>query len=213
MKNVFRACFAAVPAYVLSMAAPQTGTSLKTFRESIFTAEQASRGEQVYAARCSKCHGDDLLGMEMAPALTGATFRKAWETQPLLTLANRIKATMPPTAPNSLSASQITDLMSFILKANEIRPGNTALGFPDSGATSTAASLPPGKGEWTTYGADLANTRYSPLDQIDKDNFRKLQIAWRLNTNNLGPPTERLYSATPLIVNGVLYTTAGSARS
>lgn len=145
MKNVFRACFAALLAYVLSMAAPQTGTSLKTFRESSFTAEQASRGEQVYAARCSQCHGDNLLGMEMAPALTGVTFRKAWETQPLLTLANRIKATMPPTAPNSLSASQHTDLMSFILKANGISPGNTVLSFPDSGAISTAASVPPGK--------------------------------------------------------------------
>ena len=34
--------------------------------------------------------------------------------------------------------------------------------------------------EWKTYGADLASTRYSPLDQINKDNFTKLQIAWRL---------------------------------
>ena len=63
------------------------------------------------------------------------------------------------------------------------------------------------------YGADLASTRYSPLDQINKDNFSKLQIAWRLNTNNLGPNPDRLYSSTPLMVNGVLYTTAGSARS
>jgi cytochrome c5 len=103
MKNIFRACYAAVLAYViLSMAAPQPSTSLKTFRETVFTAEQASRGEQVYAAKCSTCHGDNLLGIEMAPALGGATFRKAWETQPLLALANRIKTTMPPTAPNSL---------------------------------------------------------------------------------------------------------------
>ena len=149
----------------------------------------------------------------MAPALAGANFRKAWETQPLVALANRIKTTMPPTAPNSLSAAQLTDLLSFILKANEIRAGNTALSLPAGGAAATAASLPPGKGEWTTYGADLASTRYSPLDQIDKDNFSKLQIAWRLNTNNLGPTPDRLYSSTPLMVNGVLYTTAGSARS
>src|SRR5207342_1494269 len=94
----------------------------------------------------------------------------------------------------------------------EIRAGNTALSFP-AGAAATTASLLPGKGEWTMYGADLANTRYSPLDQIDKDNFSKLQIAWRLNTNNLGPTSDRLYSSTPLMVNGVLYTTAGTARS
>jgi quinoprotein glucose dehydrogenase len=34
-------------------------------------------------------------------------------------------------------------------------------------------------GEWPTYGGDLANTKYSPLDQIDASNFKTLQIAWR----------------------------------
>ena len=32
----------------------------------------------------------------------------------------------------------------------------------------------PKLGEWPTYGGDLASTRYSPLDQITKDNFNKL---------------------------------------
>jgi quinoprotein glucose dehydrogenase len=34
-------------------------------------------------------------------------------------------------------------------------------------------------GEWSTYGGDLGNTKYSPLDQINKDNFGKLKIVWR----------------------------------
>ena len=34
-------------------------------------------------------------------------------------------------------------------------------------------------GEWPTYGGDLGNTKYSPLDQITKDNFGKLEIVWR----------------------------------
>jgi glucose dehydrogenase len=34
-------------------------------------------------------------------------------------------------------------------------------------------------GEWTSYGGDLASRRYSPLDQINKDNFGKLEVAWR----------------------------------
>ena len=37
-------------------------------------------------------------------------------------------------------------------------------------------------GEWPTYGGDLAGTKYSPLDQITKDNFSKLKIAWRAKT-------------------------------
>ena len=67
--------------------------------------------------------------------------------------------------------------------------------------------------EWKTYGGDLASQRYSPLDQIDASNFSQLQIAWRLNTNFLGPRPDSLYSATPLMVGGVLYTTAGTRRA
>lgn len=199
---------------ILPQAVTQPGEALKTFREGTYLAEQASRGGQVYAGKCAACHGENLAGIEMAPPLAGANFRQSWEKQPLLTLARRIKATMPPFAPNSLSAVQVTDLLSHLLKANEIRAGNVALSLPISDRTaSAAASVPKEKAEWTTYGSDLASTRYSALDQIDKENFGKLQVAWRLNTNNLGPTSDRLYSSTPLMVNGILFTTAGSARS
>jgi quinoprotein glucose dehydrogenase len=67
--------------------------------------------------------------------------------------------------------------------------------------------------EWKTYGGDLASTRYAPLAQIDKTNFSKLQIAWRLNTTPFGPRPDTLYSATPLLVGNVLYTTAGTRRA
>ena len=67
-------------------------------------------------------------------------------------------------------------------------------------------------GEWRTYGGDLGNTRYSPLDQINASNFDKLEVAWRFNTANLGPRPEFNLEATPLMVGGVLYTVAGSRR-
>ena len=68
-------------------------------------------------------------------------------------------------------------------------------------------------GEWRTYGADLGNTHYSPLDQITAANFNKLEVAWRFKTENLGPRPETNLQSTPLMVNGVLYSTAGSRRS
>src|ERR1700730_8242037 len=67
-------------------------------------------------------------------------------------------------------------------------------------------------GEWRSYGGDLGNTRYSPLDQINASNFDKLQIAWRFNTANLGPRPEFNLEATPLMAGGVVYTVAGSRR-
>jgi len=67
-------------------------------------------------------------------------------------------------------------------------------------------------GEWRTYGGDLGNTRYAPLDQINASNFDKLQIAWTFNAANLGAVPELNYEATPLMANGVIYTVAGSRR-
>jgi quinoprotein glucose dehydrogenase len=66
---------------------------------------------------------------------------------------------------------------------------------------------------WPTYGGDLASRRYSDASEITKDNFSKLEIAWRLKTDFLGPRPDPLYSATPLFVDRVLYTTAGMRRA
>ncbi|MBV9504338.1 MAG: PQQ-binding-like beta-propeller repeat protein [Acidobacteriia bacterium] len=67
-------------------------------------------------------------------------------------------------------------------------------------------------GEWRNYGADLGNTHYSPLDQINSANFNTLQVAWRFKTDNLGPRPEYNFESTPLMVNGTVYTTAGTRR-
>ena len=51
----------------------------------------------------------------------------------------------------------------------------TALGVASLGAQRGAGT----NGEWRSYGGDLANTKYSPLDQINAGNFGKLKVAWR----------------------------------
>ena len=68
-------------------------------------------------------------------------------------------------------------------------------------------------GEWKTYGGDLGNTRYSPLDQINATNFSKLEVAWRFKTDSLGPTREYIFESTPLMTDGVVYSTAGSRRA
>ena len=65
-------------------------------------------------------------------------------------------------------------------------------------------------GEWPTYGGDLGNTKYAPLDQITAANFNSLEVAWRFKTDNLGPRPEFQFESTPLMVKGVLYSTAGT---
>ncbi|HET6959112.1 MAG TPA: pyrroloquinoline quinone-dependent dehydrogenase [Vicinamibacterales bacterium] len=68
-------------------------------------------------------------------------------------------------------------------------------------------------GEWRTYGGDLGHTRYAPLDQINAANFNKLEVAWRFKTDSLGPRPEYQLEGTPLMVGGLVYSTAGTRRA
>ena len=67
--------------------------------------------------------------------------------------------------------------------------------------------------EWPSYAADPAGTRYRPLDQINASNFKDLEVAWRIKTDNFGNRPEYKLEGTPLMVNDVLYATAGSRRA
>src|SRR5437667_11847435 len=68
-------------------------------------------------------------------------------------------------------------------------------------------------GEWRSYGADVGNTHYSPLDQINASNFSKLEPAWHFKTDNLGARPEFQDEGTPLVANGVVYAPGGSRRA
>jgi len=57
-------------------------------------------------------------------------------------------------------------------------------------------------GDWLTHGRNYGETRFSPLKQISDGNVSKLGLAWSFDTN-----TNRGLEATPLIVDGVMYTT------
>ncbi|HWY49360.1 MAG TPA: pyrroloquinoline quinone-dependent dehydrogenase [Bryobacteraceae bacterium] len=67
--------------------------------------------------------------------------------------------------------------------------------------------------EWPSYNADVHGTRYRPLDQINASNFNKLEVAWRFKTDSIGNRPEYKLEGTPLMVNGVVYATAGSRRA
>jgi quinoprotein glucose dehydrogenase len=58
-------------------------------------------------------------------------------------------------------------------------------------------------GDWWTIDRDLAGTRFSPLDEITRDNVAGLVESWRANLGGAS-------TAVPLAVNGVVYTAAGS---
>jgi len=199
--------------FVVSQLAPALGLAQPVTApdrlEGSFTEVQARRGQVLYDEHCLLCHGATLAGVDKAPALAGPQFVSTWNDAPLAAVLARIQ-TMPPEKPGSLSQAQSVDLLAYMLWYNGVPPGQQPLDIAQSAAARM--SLQPSE-QWTTYGGNLASQRYSPLDQINQDNFKDLQIAWRLPTNFLGPRPDTLYSATPLYVNDMLYTTAGTRRA
>ncbi len=105
---------------------------------------------------------------------------------------------------NRASRSVLTCLVLLAASAcSATEPSAATAGYEPSTA----------KGDWPLYTADLHGTKYSPLDQIDASNFEDLEVAWSFKTDNLGNRPEYKLEGTPLAVNGILYTTAGTRRA
>jgi len=82
------------------------------------------------------------------------------------------------------------------------------------GSTTVSAQRLPGteNGEWRYLGGDMGNTRSSPLDQINRDNFEDLEVAWIWRGDNFGPNLDYFSRSTPIYVDGTLYTVATPRR-
>jgi quinoprotein glucose dehydrogenase len=72
-------------------------------------------------------------------------------------------------------------------------------------------------GEWRAYNGNYASTRYSPLDQINKDTVKNLKVAWRQSLtpdavkegrDNVPPPPAN-NETTPLMIGGLVYFSTG----
>jgi quinoprotein glucose dehydrogenase len=84
---------------------------------------------------------------------------------------------------------------------------------------SDAAMAALASGEWPAYAGTYAAAKYSPLDQINADNVRDLQIAWRwtspdhdLRFATPGIDPSAMNEATPLMIGGVLYTSTSLSQ-
>ena len=66
-------------------------------------------------------------------------------------------------------------------------------------------------GEWRAFGADAANTKYSPLDQITPENFTELEVAWRWRSisGEVAAEHEAIrpgpFKTAPLMIGGLVY--------
>ena len=71
-------------------------------------------------------------------------------------------------------------------------------------AGPTVAQYGAQNGEWRHYGGDAGSTKYSALEQINRDNVGDLEIAWRWRADNFGPRPEFNSRVTPIVIDGVV---------
>ncbi len=101
----------------------------------------------------------------------------------------------------SLTACNGNDPVAVADSAAGAAAGATAA-VPDTTSPDDAALANAGNDatEWLTYGRDYAETRFSPLNQINSNNVSDLGIAWTYDTGEV-----RGHEASPLVHNGVMY--------
>ena len=98
-----------------------------TVWDGVYTADQAKRGDTAYHQECSNCHGDNLEGLDEAPALSGGGFLANWSGLTVGDLFDRVRTTMPADRPGHLSRAQTADIISYVLQVNQFPAGNAEL--------------------------------------------------------------------------------------
>jgi len=91
-----------------------------------YTPDQAAKGAKSYQKACANCHGPKLQGAA-GPALVGRQFWQAYGGKKVSTLWSSVHTEMPMSAPGSVSATNSTNIMAFLLQKNGVPSGTVPL--------------------------------------------------------------------------------------
>ncbi|MXZ72210.1 MAG: cytochrome c [Acidobacteria bacterium] len=113
--------------FVVVSAAGRPAAQELTVWDGVYTEAQARRGEPVYDAECSECHGPGMEGIDMAPGLAGGDFVWNWDGLPLGDLFERIRISMPQADPTSVSRAEKADILAYMLEMSGFPAGDAEL--------------------------------------------------------------------------------------
>jgi len=100
----------------------------KSTSTGVFTEEQAKKGEAAYQRICASCHGADLHSTEPeAPDLTEGAFKFGWQGKTIAERFETIRNTMPPGRGGSLDDATYLDIVTYILRYNNVPAGTQGL--------------------------------------------------------------------------------------
>jgi len=165
-------------------------------------------GAATFGAHCARCH---------APVEIERRLRGDWQGRTALALFDTTRQTMPAESPGSLTETEYLEVVAYMLQLGRVPVPAKSLTVASLDAVNispakTDASVQPDV-PWRHFGGDLNATRYAPLEQIDADNAKDLEIAWRWSAANYGPQPEIRNVSMPIMHNGKLYLGAGPTRN
>ena len=99
----------------------------RTALDGVYTADQAKRGAEAYAAKCAGCHSADMRGGPAAAAMAGEEFLFSWGGKSAGQLYDYIHMNMPPEEPGSLNDQRYADIIAAIFQKNEFPAGKVEL--------------------------------------------------------------------------------------
>ncbi|MFN5200373.1 MAG: HupE/UreJ family protein, partial [Gemmatimonas sp.] len=91
----------------------------RTTMAGVYTAEQATKGREVFTSNCLGCH---TTATHMGPA-----FQNKWFGRPLFDLYDYVSQAMPKAAPGSLTEDEYVWVTAYILRLNGMPAGRTEL--------------------------------------------------------------------------------------
>jgi len=127
VSTLLTACRRTISLAALAALVVVAQTQERSVWDGVYTAQQAARGRDAYANLCASCHGTDLTGGESAPPLMGGEFLANWNGLTVGDLFERIRTTMPASRPGSVSREQNSEVLAFILSANQFPAGSAEL--------------------------------------------------------------------------------------
>jgi mono/diheme cytochrome c family protein len=115
MKTLVVAILSTIP----TIAPAQKSATTRSTLTGVYSAQQAARGQDVYAGMCKSCH--------TAATHTGAAFEKSWSGHSLSELFGFISTRMPKNEPGSLAPEEYVDVLAYLLKLNQMPAGAAEL--------------------------------------------------------------------------------------
>jgi cytochrome c553 len=106
------------PIAIRSMAAQAPPAAARTTKSRVYSAAQATRGEEQYMATCLSCHPPSTY--------KGAVFMN-WQGKSLAELLDFLMDKMPKNDPGSLSPKEYMDVVAYLLKINNMPAGRVDL--------------------------------------------------------------------------------------